>query len=267
MSHATQSFRLDDVSVRFASETALDGVRLDISPGDIVGLVGPSGAGKTTLLRLLNGTLRPSAGRVLIGDRDLADLSPRQVRQVRSRIGTIHQELSLIPNVRVLRNVLVGRLGRLSLWGAARLLFWPPRRDVHRVHALLERVGIADKLFERTDRLSGGQRQRVAIARALYQRPMALLPDEPLSSLDPARSRDMMGLLLQICREDGLTLVTSLHDLEVARRYLPRLVGLRNGRVVFDRPTDELDDDDFARLYDLAPNASTESRLDGASEI
>ncbi len=247
------SFRLDGVSVTYGATAALRDVDLEVAPGEAVGFVGPSGAGKTTLLRLLNGTVRPTSGSVEVGGRDLSRLSLAELRAVRSAIGTVHQDLRLVPNLRVIRNVLAGRLGRLSLPGALRLLFFPPRREVRRVHELLERVGIPEKLYERTDRLSGGQRQRVAIARALYQEPAALLPDEPLSSLDPARSRDTMGLLVDVCREGGITLVASLHDLEVAREYLPRLVGLRHGRVVFDRPTPELADDDFHQLYDLAP--------------
>ena len=247
------SFRLSGVSVTYGATAALRDVDLDVAPGEAVGFVGPSGAGKTTLLRLLNGSQRPTAGTVAVGGRVLSELSLRQLREVRSRIGTVHQDLSLVPNLRVIRNVLLGRLGRLSLAGAFRVLFFTPRREARLVHELLERVGIAEKLYERTDRLSGGQRQRVAIARALYQEPAALLPDEPVSSLDPARARDTMGLLMDICREDGITLCVSLHDLAVAREFLPRLVGMRHGGVVFDRPTPELDDDDFHELYDLAP--------------
>ncbi|MDA8020175.1 MAG: phosphonate ABC transporter ATP-binding protein [Thermoanaerobaculia bacterium] len=244
-------FRLESVTVSFGSVAALDAIDLEIARGEAVGLVGPSGAGKTTLLRVLNGTLRPENGTVEVGGVDLGSLSESRLRQVRSRIGTIHQDLRLVPNLRVVRNVLSGALGRTSLAGSLRLLFLPPRREVLRVHELLERVGIEDKLFERTDRLSGGQRQRVAIARALYQEPTALLPDEPISSLDPARARDTMELLLRLSRDDGLTLCASLHDLDIARTFLPRLVGLRAGRIVFDRPTAELSDEDFRRLYDL----------------
>ncbi len=252
------SFRLAGVSVRFDGKTALRDVDLEVDAGEAVGLVGPSGAGKTTLLRLLNGTLRPTAGTVEVGGRDLSGMSLRQLRGLRSCIGTIHQDLSLIPNLRVIRNVLAGRLGRLSLLKAARLLFLPPRREVRRVHEILERVGIPEKLYQRTDRLSGGQRQRVAIARALYQEPSAMLPDEPISSLDPARGRDTMGLLVEVAREAGITLCASLHDLAVARDLLPRLVGLRRGCVVFDRPAAELDDADFQGLYDLAPEEMLE---------
>ncbi len=246
------SFRLAGVTVTFGDQTALRDVDLEVAAGEAVGLVGPSGAGKTSLLRLANGSLRPTAGTVSVGGEDLSRLSARRLRALRSRIGTVHQDLSLIPNLRVIRNVLAGRLGRLSLAGAARLLFVPPRREVRRVHEILERVGIAEKLYERTDRLSGGQRQRVAIARALYQEPALMLPDEPISSLDPARARDTQRLLVEVCREAGITLCASLHDLAAARELLPRLVGLRHGRVVFDRPAAELDDDDFHGLYDLA---------------
>ena len=244
-------FRLAGVSVIYDGTAALREVDLEVEPGEAVGFVGPSGSGKTTLLRLLNGTVRPTSGSVVVDGEDLGRLSPRQLRGARSRIGTIHQDLSLVPNLRVLRNVLAGRLGRLSLFDSARLLFFPPRREVHRVHELLERVGIAEKLYERTNHLSGGQQQRVAIARALYQEPAALLPDEPISSLDPARSRATMNLLLELSRESGITLCMSLHDLDAAREFLPRLIGLRRGRVAFDRPTTDLDDADFHDLYDL----------------
>ena len=261
MQECGTSFRLAEVTVTFGGHSALRDVDLEVAAGEAVGLVGPSGAGKTSLLRLLNGTQRPTEGTVEVGGKDLSRLSTRQLREVRSRIGIVHQDLSLIPNLRVIRNVLAGRLGRLSVLGAARLLFLPPRAEVRRVHEILERVGIAEKLYERTDRLSGGQRQRVAIARALYQEPAAMLPDEPISSLDPARARDTMGLLVEVCRETGITLCASLHDLAAAREFLPRLVGLRRGRVVFDRPTAELNDDDFHGLYDLAPEEMVDDGL------
>jgi len=246
-------FVLESVSVRYGSETALADVSLEIAPGEAVGLVGPSGAGKTTLLRLFNGSLRPTEGRVLFGGQDLSSLSTRRLRALRGHVAMVYQDHRLVPNLRVIRNVLSGRLGRTSLAGAARLLFFPPRREVRRVHDILRRVGIGEKLYERTDRLSGGQQQRGAIARALYQDPSALLPDEPVSSLDPARSRDTMELLRDLCRERGITLCASLHDLEIAQAFLPRLVGLRGGKIVFDRPTTELDEGDFHRLYELAP--------------
>ena len=248
------SLRLERVSVVYGGQTtALTGLSLRLEPGERVGFVGPSGAGKTTLLRLLSGTQRPTTGTVLFNSENLAGLSLRRLREVRRRIGTIHQDLNLVPNLRVLHNVLAGRLGGRSLLGSARLMLFPPWRDVERVHEILEGVGIGDKLYERTDRLSGGQRQRVAVARALFQEPSVLLADEPVSSVDPARARETVELLVEISRRAGLTLCMSLHNLDLAREFLPRLVGLRNGEAVFDRPIDRLDDEDFHALYKLEP--------------
>lgn len=245
------AFVLDGVSVRFGDTLALEDIHLEVAAGERVGFVGPSGAGKTTLLRLLGATLRPDRGTVWIDGRDVSRCPETELRQLRSRLGVVHQDLRLIPNVRVLRNVLAGRLGRRSLLGGLRLLFWPPRGEVQAVYTLLERVGIGDKLFQATNHLSGGQQQRVAIARALYQGPTSLLADEPLAALDPARSRDTLNLLVDLCRESGLTLCTSLHDLDVARAYLPRLVGLRDGKIVVDRAADAWTPDDFEALYEL----------------
>jgi phosphonate transport system ATP-binding protein len=250
-------FRLRGVSVAYDGRgPALDGVDLAIGSGEMVGFVGPSGAGKTTLMRLLNGTLRPTEGSVEVGGEDLRDLSLSRLRRVRSRIGTVHQDLSLVPNLRVLQNVVAGGIGRTSLLGATRLLFLPPRAEVRRAYELLDRVGIPEKLYDRTDRLSGGEQQRVAIARALFPEPAALLADEPVSSVDPARARDTIGLLVELSRERGLTLCVSLHNLELAREFLPRLIGLRDGAVAFDRSTAELEDGDFNALYELVPGNS-----------
>ena len=246
-----RSLRLEDVAVRYGDLAALDGVCLSVAAGERVGLVGPSGAGKTTLLRLFNGSVRPSAGKAVVLGQDIAALSGPGLRRLRSMVGFVHQDLSLVPNQRVIRNVLSGQLGRRGLAGSVRMMLFPTRAEAAEVHRLLERVGVQEKLYERTDRLSGGQRQRVAIARALYQRPAALLADEPVASVDPARARDTVALLASVSRESGLTLCMSLHNLDLAREFFPRLVGMRRGRVVFDRPTAELTDAQFTDLYRL----------------
>ena len=245
------SFSLQKTSVVFGTTVALDSVDLEIASGEAVGFVGLSGAGKTTLLSLLNGTVRPTEGRVQVDGRTLAQLSFEELRQVRAGIGFVHQDLSLIPNLRVLHNVLAGRLGRLSFLRGVRAFVLPPRSYVHQIHEILERVGIPEKLYERTDRLSGGQRQRVAIARALFQQPEGLLADEPVSSVDPAHARSAVALLTDISREQGLTLCVSLHNLHLAREFFPRLVGLRAGRVVFDRATHLVEEKEFKDLYEL----------------
>jgi phosphonate transport system ATP-binding protein len=245
------SYSLAGVTVRFGALAALDDVALDIRAGERVALVGPSGSGKTTLLRLLNGSVRPAAGTVRAGDDDLASLSPAGLRRLRAGIGVVHQDLRLVPNLRVSQNVLAGGFGRQGLAGAMRAMWRPRRRDLERAHVLLERVGIAEKLFDRVDRLSGGQQQRVAVARALYQDPGVLLADEPVSAVDPARARDTVALLTDICRERGLTLVMSLHNLDLAREFFLRLVGLRDGQVRFDGAPSALDEAAYRGLYRL----------------
>ncbi len=245
-------FLLERVSVEYGAAHALDRVDLKVRAGEAVGFVGPSGSGKTTLLRLFNGSERPSRGWAHVGGKRLVDLTRRELRQMRSRIGFIHQGHDLVPNLRVSQNVIAGRLGQVGFARSLSLLLFPSRQILREVFDILERVGIPEKLFERTNRLSGGQQQRVALARALFQKPTALIADEPVSSVDPARARDTVELLTRISREEGLTLCMSLHNLELAREFLPRLVGLRDGRVVFDCASEEIGDEQFEALYTLS---------------
>ncbi|MEE9128155.1 MAG: phosphonate ABC transporter ATP-binding protein [Planctomycetota bacterium] len=244
-------FRLEGATVAYNGKPALQNVDLTIQPGEAVAFVGPSGAGKTTLLRLLNGSIRPSAGRVHVDGKDLANVSNRELRGLRSRIGFVHQHLDMVPNLRVSHNVLAGRLGEQSLLASLKSMLFASRAEVAKVHAILQRVGIPEKLFERTDQLSRGQRQRVAIARALYQEPNTILADEPVASLDPTRGKDVLQLLARISREESMTLVMSLHDLTLAREVFDRLIGLRQGRVVFDQPTPQISEKEFQALYHL----------------
>lgn len=246
-----KNFILNDVTVRFNSVTALDKVSLSIGNGERVAFVGPSGAGKTTLLRSMNGSVKPAAGKVEVRGQNISSLSAGDLKQLRSCIGFIHQDLSLVPNLRVIRNVLAGALGRSSLASSMRMMLFPTRTEVAEVHELLERVGVQEKLYQRTDRLSGGQQQRVAIARALYQKPIALLADEPVSSVDPARAEITVSLLNEIARERDLTMCMSLHNLSLARQYFPRLIGMRHGRILFDEAPEDLKDREFDALYKI----------------
>lgn len=244
-------FLLEDVTVAYPNTRALDSLTLKVESGEAVGFVGPSGSGKTTLLRLFNGREQPSDGWAHVSGKKLIEYSRRDLKRMRSRIGFIHQGLDLVPNLRVSQNVIAGRLGQVGFGQSLGMMLHPSRAILREVFEILERVGIPEKLFERTDRLSGGQQQRVAIARALYQKPVALIADEPVSSVDPARARDTIELLTRISREEGLTLCMSLHNLDLAREFLPRLVGLRAGKLFFDGPSDQIRDDEIDALYHL----------------
>ncbi len=239
----------------FAAAAVLRGIDLRIGAGELLAVVGPSGAGKTTLLRILSGALFPARGRALVDGQCLADLlqgsreQRRQLRAHRSRLGFVHQDHALVPNLRVVQNVVAGRFGQRGLWRALRSLVRPDQGDSEEVLRVLERVGIGAKMFHRTDTLSGGQQQRVAIARALFQHPTALLADEPVASVDPARARALVQLLVAVAAEIGLTLVVSLHDLGLAREFFPRLVGLREGGVIFDGCGADLAQSEVDALY------------------
>lgn len=245
------TFDLRAAGVDLAGRAVLDGVDLEVGAGEAVALVGPSGAGKTTLLRIMNGTLAPTRGEVRFEGAALSDLAPSALRRVRARVGFVHQDHSLVPNLYVSQNVLAGGLGQGRFGAALRILLWPARRDLERAHALLSRLGIERHLFTRTDALSGGEQQRVALARALFQEPHALLADEPVASVDPARARSLIELMRELASERGLALVVSLHDLGLAREFFPRVIGLREGRVVFDGSPEELSQPEFDSLYRL----------------
>lgn len=242
-----QAFALNQVTYQFAHTVALRDVSCTIRVGERVGLVGASGAGKTTLLKLLNLTLVPTAGHVRVFDQPIEPLSLSARRRLQRQIGTIYQQLHLVDNLSVIHNVNAGNLGRWSLIKALASLVYPLERD--RAIMALQQVGIPEKIYERTDRLSGGQQQRVAIARVLIQDPLVVLADEPTASLDPELSQDVMALLCDLCAQQHRTLIVSLHDVALAKQYCDRLIGLRQGHIVFDAPTAAVTATMLAQLY------------------
>jgi phosphonate transport system ATP-binding protein len=242
-------FELKDVSRTFGTFAALSNINLKIWTGQRVALTGPSGAGKSTLINLLNGTLLPTYGEVWALGQNLANLDPKSLRRVQQKIGTIYQQFHLVDNLRVVHNVNAGNLGRWSFPKAVASLFWP--LEVNQAAAALTQVGIPEKLYDRTDQLSGGQQQRVAIARVLIQHPQAILADEPIASLDPERSREIMDLLRTLSQQNGQTLVTSLHDIGFAQSHFERIVGLREGKILFDTSADEITPEMIGQLYQI----------------
>lgn len=226
---------------------ALVGVDLEVRAGERVALLGPSGAGKTTLLRIIGGRVRASQGRAAVLDHDMAALGDRTGRSLRRRIGTVHQDLALTGSLRVLHNVNGGRLGEWSTWRALTSLALPSGR--HEVEAALAAVDARGLVDARTEDLSGGQRQRVAIARLLLQDPDVVLADEPAASLDPDLARLAVSLLADRVATPGRALVMSIHDPAMALAHCDRIVGLRGGRVLFDRAAPEVDAVELTELY------------------
>jgi len=242
-----------DLSLEYAGGIrALDGVSFDIAAGEFVAIIGPSGAGKSSLLRCVNGLVAPTSGEVQVEGLALVGASPERLRAIRARIGFVFQQFNLLRRLTVLENVLVGRLAHVPVWHS--LLAWFSPADRRRAREALARVGLAGLDHRRVDTLSGGQQQRVALARALVQEPRIILADEPMASLDPALSRSVMDLLRRINREDRITIVASLHVLELAREYGRRIIALRDGRVVHDGAPESLTECAANLIFRRAPS-------------
>jgi phosphonate transport system ATP-binding protein len=240
--------RIENLKKRYKTgDEALKGVSFSVPDGEVVGLIGPSGAGKSTLIRCVNRLIEPSNGKIYLNDLEISGLGSGALKRARRRIGMIFQEYALVERLTVMENVLSGRLGYVSFWRSFLRRF--SQDDVDKAYGLLDRVGLAHQANKRADALSGGQRQRVGIARALEQDPELLLVDEPTASLDPKTSRQIMRLICVICRERTLPAIVNIHDVLLAQSFVDRIVGLRDGEVVFDGPPDKLDSDVLTQIY------------------
>jgi phosphonate transport system ATP-binding protein len=225
----------------------LTDINLEIAARGITAIIGPSGTGKSTLIRCINRLVEPSGGAILFDGADLAQLSGRALRHARRHIGMVFQEYNLVERLTVMENLLCGRLGFVSSWRAWRRRFGA--EDVAQAFDLLDTVGLAEFANRRADALSGGQRQRVGIARAVMQAPKLLLADEPTSSLDPRTSVEIMELLADIARSRTIPVIINMHDVELARRFADRIVGMAGGRIVFDGPPSSLTEDALTGIY------------------
>ncbi len=225
----------------------LRGITLDIAATGITALIGPSGTGKSTLIRCINRLVEPTAGEILFQEQDLAKLDRRALRHARRQIGMVFQEYNLVERLTVMENLLCGRLGYIAPWKAW-LRRYPPA-DIERAFELLDIVGLAGFANQRADSLSGGQRQRVGIARAIMQQPKLLLADEPTSSLDPKTSVEIMELIGKVCRDSGIPAMINMHDVELAKRFADRIIGLSGGAVVYDGNAAGLGDAMLKTIY------------------
>ncbi len=226
---------------------ALKGVSFDVPAGQFLVVIGLSGSGKSTLLRCVNRLIEPTDGEIIFDEIDIASAEADQLRRARRQIGMIFQHFNLVSRSKVITNVLAGRLGYTNPLLSLINRFSP--EDKALAVKNLDRVGLADKALSRADALSGGQQQRVGIARALMQNPRLLLADEPVASLDPVLAHTIMQYLEQINKEDGITVICSLHFLDLVQRYADRVIALKDGELMFDGTPDEIDDARFKEIY------------------
>lgn len=245
---AAPALELRGLSMEYTrGKPVLREIDLAVGTEGLTAIIGPSGTGKSTLIRCINRLVDPTAGEILFQGQDLARLRGEALRHARRQIGMVFQEYNLVERLSVMENVLSGRLGYVSPWKAWMRKY--PQADVDRAFELLDTVGLSAFPNQRADSLSGGQRQRVGIARAVMQHPQLLLADEPTSSLDPKTSVEIMELMRDIGRSQGIPVMVNMHDVELARRFADRIVGMSGGRIVFDGPPGDLTDGHLKEIY------------------
>ena len=228
-------------------DLAINGVDLKVEKGQVMALIGPSGAGKSTLIRCVNRLENPTSGEIWLNGENIVKMRSGKLRRARRNMGMIFQEYALVERLTVMENVLSGRLGYVGFWRSFLRKF--PQSDINAAFGLLEKVGLDTMVNKRADELSGGQRQRVGIARALIQKPEILLVDEPTASLDPKTSRQIMRLITELCEENQLAAIINIHDVALAQMYAERIVGLREGIIVYDGSPDDLKPDILTEIY------------------
>nr|WP_323782473.1 phosphonate ABC transporter ATP-binding protein [Amylibacter sp.] len=256
--------KITDLVKRYGSgEPVLKNLDLLIEDESVVSIIGSSGAGKSTLLRCINKLVEPTSGSIDLNGTELTKLRGSDLRNARRKIGMVFQGFNLVDRLTVMENVQSGRLGYISTWAAVTRRY--PKEDIRRAFELMERVGIAQYADKRADELSGGERQRVGVVRALMQQPEILLADEPTASLDPKTSEQIMGLLRDLSRELKLPVLINIHNVNEAKQYTDRIVGMRYGRIIFDDLPAKLDEVAMDAIYSGSPAADRAGGLKDAS--
>ncbi len=243
------SLEINSLVKKFSETTALNGITLRISDGEMVGIIGKSGAGKSTLLRLINRLIEPTSGSISYDGVEITSLKRKKLKNWRSKCAMIFQQFNLIDRLDVLTNVLSGTLG--INFNLLKLFKIYSKKEKLEALTYLHNLDLSSKALQRVGTLSGGQQQRVAIARAMMQKPMILLADEPISSLDPKNSKIVMDDIKKINKQEGIMAICNLHSLDIAKEYCQRLIGLSDGKIVFDGHPSQLTNELAEQLYDL----------------
>jgi len=247
-SHLKKSLRVENLVKEYVpGKPILKDISFEVQGKSSVAIIGPSGTGKSTLIRCVNKLIPPTSGSVYVGGENITVLQGKKLRQARRKIGMVFQEFNLVERLTVMENVLCGRLGYISPWRAWLRKY--PQEEIDLAFNVLNLVGLADFSHERADNLSGGQRQRVGIARAIIQEPHILLADEPTSSLDPKTSVEIMELLETLSEDHGIPFIINIHDVELAKRFTERIIGLSKGNIVYDGPSIEVTNDHLKEIY------------------
>ena len=228
-------------------KSVLKGINFNIKQGELLSIIGPSGAGKSTLLRSINRMIEPTSGKITFDDKDITGVKGKELRKMRTNIGMIFQHYNLVDRLSVFENVMHGTLGyKNSLQGIFSMYTESEKEEALDI---ITELGIQDHIYKRCDELSGGQKQRVGIARALVQKPKIILCDEPIASLDPSSSRVIMEHLRKICSEKGITVIVNLHQVDVAKNYSDRIIGLNSGQIVYNGHPSEIDKEVIQSIY------------------
>ena len=240
--------KIDQLSKTYENGTAaLRDVSFSVKAGEFVGILGKSGSGKSTLMRCINRLVEPSSGKVFFDEEEVTGVSPKRLRELRKKTGMIFQQYNLIPRYSVQLNTLMGRLASTS--SITSMMNYFSDEDVVHSRQVLDRLSLSDKYFHRSEELSGGQQQRVGLARALMQEPELILADEPVSSLDPASSRQIMELMAEFNEKDGVTILCNLHLPALAQEFGSRILVLSEGQIAYDGPAGNLNEVELNSLY------------------
>lgn len=248
---------VENVTKNFGSVTAVSKLSFSASEPQVIGIIGRSGAGKSTFLRMMNRMTDATSGRIMVDGRNVLDLKGRAKMDWQRSCAMIFQQFNLVPRLDVITNVILGRLNQQSILRSSLMFFTQAER--HEALRLLDRFGVAEAALQRAETLSGGQQQRVAICRAMMQQPSYILADEPIASLDPLNARLVMEALHKINREEKITIICNLHTLDTARRYCDRVIGMRDGRIVFDGTPDQLTTSVAREIYGADESFSEEA--------